>query len=186
MLLSDPAVPSGSDFAIGLWHAATSIRGAGHTVTYTDQFGAGNAFVSVSVLEITGQDSPDYDATTGAAANDTVAPIDLSITAAGPIAGSQIAVVGITQNGTNNVAWTDPAGYTSAINQPDGATHLPSYLGYKIGETGTPTVTAVRADASSTVGRMAFATFKAPGGSSSILVPQHLVVGSLGGGIARS
>jgi len=136
-------------------------RGAAHTVTFAPTAGA-PTISNIAVVEITGQDLvSDFDATTFATAADTSAPFSpWNVTAAGAISGNQIGVYAVTVDATAGTgAWTNPTGYTNIINQNDAAV-LVSYAGYKINETGTPTVGAVRSDTSVVGGRMLLATFK--------------------------
>lgn len=80
-----------------------------------------------------------YDTTTFGLANDTTSPF--STTAGAAIAGTVIALRGDFVDTGTNTTWTGPSGYTSASNNGDGSTNNVYSVWYKVGETGTPTIT---------------------------------------------
>lgn len=151
----------GSDIGIAVWHSNNTTRGASHTVTYNPTAGAGGESLNLAVIEITGQDqSSDYDSTTANTHVYAVGTTPANITASAAISGNQIAIYAETVNSGDNVAFTQPTGYTNILNQPNGVSDLVSDAAYKINETGTPTVGAARTIGSTTGNRVVFVTFK--------------------------
>ena len=128
---------------VGIYYNSSGTRGAGHQVTSNPP--GFPAFNNIAVIEITGAAAAPFDATTLNATRRTSGGSPWAITAAGPIVGNQIAIYAITIDANVNAAFTDPAGYTNIINQPNGTTSLVSYAAYKINATGTPTVAATSA-----------------------------------------
>ena len=163
-------IPTGNVPGIGIWHSNNTTRGASHTVTYAPTGGGGTntESVNLSVVEITGQHlTSDFDAATFATAVDTTSPFSpWNVTAAAAISGNQIAVYGVTiDTNTGNFAFSNPTTSTGILSQGDSA-NLCFYAGYRINETGTPTVGATRSDSGVTAsgGRMLLATFKESSG----------------------
>lgn len=149
-----------SGVAIAVYDNVGGTRGATHTVTANPVNSSSGDFDNIGIIEITGADaSTPYDATTGAVATDSVTPF--AVTAAGAISGNQIAIYGISADLVSNSAWTGPSGYTLIIQNPDPTTDFPCWSGYKINETGTPTVSSTNASSLTGAGaREALVTYK--------------------------
>lgn len=149
---------------IAIWHSNDTIRGAAHTVSYNPTGTADSK--NLAVIEITGQNTTsDFDSTTFATLADASSPFSpWNIACAAAISGNQIAIYAVTVDAGQSATWTDPGGYTPIISQGNGTSYLVSYAGYKINETGTPTVGASRTDTGDLSGRMLIATFKEAGG----------------------
>lgn len=133
-------------------------RGASHQVSFN---GPGTTDTSeVAGVEITGQDSSTpFDTTTHTTAADGTSPF--AITAAAAISGNQIAIYGVVIDTSGTNAWSGPAGYTLIGQLTNGAADLIYWTGYKINETGTPTVSATNTDViAGAGGKEIFFTFK--------------------------
>lgn len=148
---------------IGGYYNNAGTRGSSHSVTVNLVNAAGESD-QLGIIEITGQDpSTPFDSTTFATANDITSSFD--VTAAAAISGNQIAIYGVSVAGTSgSPSWTGPTGYTVAGSQNNADTSLVYWTGYKINETGTPTVGG---SWSGTVGespREIFMSFKEAGG----------------------
>ncbi len=143
---------------ISAYYNNAGTRGASHAVT-GNLVNASGESDNLAMIEITGQHaSTPYDTTTAATSTDLTSPYD--VTAAAAISGTQIAIYGTTIDSGNNNAFTNPTGYSNIINQPDGITALVSYAGYKLNETGTPTVGATSSHGTANA-RNLLVTFKA-------------------------
>lgn len=138
-------------------------RGAGHTISY--QGPGGPSSNNVAVIEIAGADAiAPYDPTTANVNRQTVGGSPWNVTASGLIVPVQIAVYAVTIDTGTSTSWGNPTGYSNIINQGDGSTKLVTYAGYKIGETGTPTVGATGAFVIGSANE-AIATFKEAAGA---------------------
>lgn len=149
----------GGASGIAVWYNNAGTRGASHTVSLN---GPGTAESNkLTVIEVTGQDlTTPLDSTTFATNNDGSSPF--AVTAAASISGNQIAIYGSTNdtNGGPDGAWTPPGGYTGALEWGSDSTGgLVFFGGYKINETGTPTVSGSWGGTTANA-RQVFVTFK--------------------------
>jgi hypothetical protein len=108
------------------------------------------AYNNIGVTEVSGQATTSLDSTTKATGTDSTSPYN--ITAGGAIVGNQIAFYGVGADLLSNAAWTAPTGYTSMFVLSDSGVGFPSWLGYKLLETGTPSPGAANTDSISGAG----------------------------------
>ncbi len=130
--------------SIGGYYNNAGTRGASHQMTF-DVTAPTAGTVQAAIIEITGQNATSatscYDAAVDATANDIVTPFD--VTAATAVTSGSIGIYGASISGdSGNPAWTDPTGYTVIGSQNDAGSSFVYYAGYKLSESGTPTVGA--------------------------------------------
>lgn len=114
-------------------------RGTSHTVTGNPVNSGGGSY-QICVIEFSGFDTSTPIATaTAATANDTTSAFDVTAAAAVPSGGAGIYGCSVAGD-SGSSAWGDPSGYTVAGHADDASADLVYYVGYKLNETGTPTV----------------------------------------------
>lgn len=124
--------------AVGVAYNNAGTRGASHQLTFDPT--SGSASVNLGGIEITGFDTstPFETACTGKA-NDTASPFDVAIASSVPSGGMAVYVCSI-GGASGNAAVGNPTGYTVISSQGNANTDLAHYFGYKLSESGTPTV----------------------------------------------
>lgn len=100
-----------------------------------------------------------YDSATRGTGTDATTPLAWS--AGGAITGTQVGIHMCTVDNGTNGTWTASSGYTSAFNNGNGASILPSITAYKAPETGTPSL-SVAYTAAMTSAKELFVSFKEP------------------------
>jgi len=125
---------------IGVWYLKDGSRGASHTITFTATVSSSN--LNLHIVEITGFDTTaPLDTTTDALGTDGSGN-PIIITAAGAIVGNQIAIAGTASSDGGDGTWTNPTGYTDIYEQGTSSQRTCAGAWYKIGETGTPSLSA--------------------------------------------
>lgn len=159
-----------SAIGIGVWDNIGGTRGASHNVTISP----GGGTEALSVIEFSGTGTITWDTTTLATATDATSP--LSVTAAAALSGTAIGIYGAAVDNGVLGTWGDPAGYSTILSFGDGSAGLVFYSGQKIGESGTPTVSATYSAAISSAKEL-FASYSDSGGGAGP-VPNLYVVQS--------
>lgn len=162
-LAPNSGIYTGTDSpGIAVYYNIGGTRGASHTVTINPVNESGDT-INIAVLEIDGSNVV-FHSGSAQHASDGTSP--LAVTAAAALPSNAIAIVGATVDTGGTNAFGDPAGYTPIRAEADGANSLVSYAAYKIGESGTPTVSITNADTISAA-RETFVVFSDDGASGS-------------------
>lgn len=154
-------IRNGSNEGVAVWYNLAGTRGASHhVIMLVGSAGSNNLGVAEFTTNNT-WNSPPFDSGTFATGTDSTDPI--GITAAGAISGTAVAFFGSCIDNGANGTWTPSTGYSNIFNFGNGSIGLTSDSSYKIGETGTPTL-SVGYSAAISSARNLFATFSEAGG----------------------
>lgn len=126
-----------SSVGLGIWINAGGTRGATHTITLNAAASGGDTF-NLAVLEVA-TTGLTYQAANTASATDATNPFDVTAGAAIPRDNITIAATVLSDSGAANT-WSMASGYSDIASFGNGLSGLISTAQYRLGETGTPTI----------------------------------------------